>query len=114
MKRILAICAVLILVLAASPLKACDRVQAFSAGVGHCAVQAFAAPVVQAQAVFAAPTYQTQQVVQVPVQAPVVYQQAFAVPIVQQFQQVQHVQAFRVQRVQAVRSQRVKTKQKIR
>lgn len=107
MKWFLAVLSVLIL--AASPLKACDRVQAFSAGVGHCAVQSFAVPTVQAQAVFAAPTYATQQVVQVPVQAPVTYQQAFAVPVVQQ---VHAVNAFRVRNVQAVQ-RRVKVKQKI-
>ncbi len=101
-----------LMVLAASPLTACDRVQAF--GFGSCAaVQSFALPAVQAQAVFAQPVYQTQQVVQVPVQAPVVFQSAYAVqsfavahPVVQQVNVVRNRQPRVTRSVAKVRTRR--------
>lgn len=117
MKAFLKVCVVLVcvvFVLAASPLSACDRVSAFSSGFGSCGVQAFAVPAVQAQAVFAQPVYQTQQVVQVPVQAPVVFQSAYAVqsfavahhPVVQQVNVVRNRQPRVTRSVAKVRTRR--------
>lgn len=118
MKAFLKVCVVLacvVFVLAASPLTACDRVSAFGSGFGSCAaVQAFAVPAVQAQAVFAQPVYQTQQVVQVPVQAPVVFQSAYAVqsfavahhPVVQQVNVVRNRQPRVTRSVAKVRTRR--------
>ena len=116
MKAFLKVCVVLacvVFVLAASQLMACDRVSACGSGFGSCGVQAFAVPAVQAQAVFAAPTYQTQQVVQVPVQAPVVFQSAYAVssfavaqPVVQQVNVVRNRQPRVTRSVAKVRTRR--------
>lgn len=93
----------------------------------HQGVQVFQAPAVQTSAVFAQPVcavqsfqavqqpvYQTQQVVQVPVQAPVVFQQAYAVqafavaqhPVVQQVNVVRNRQPRVTRSVAKVRTRR--------
>ena len=99
-----------VLILAASPLKACDRVSAFSNGVGHCAVGgSFYLPPFSVPAVFQNPglTYSAPvtEIVPVPVRVP----DFVAVPVVRQ---VRVVNANRFHTPQFVAQSARKFKQK--